>query len=62
LKLQLVGRRWVTLKMTFDGKSITPSIGGAALPAVTDEKWSAGMVGLGSGWNQAWFDDVSVAK
>lgn len=50
------------MKMTFDGKSITPSIGGAALPAVTDEKWSAGMVGLGSGWNQAWFDDVSVAE
>ena len=53
--------RWVTLKMRFEGDSITPSIGGTTLRTVTDTKWSAGMVGLGSGWNQAWYDDVLVA-
>jgi hypothetical protein len=47
--------------MKFEGNSITPSIGGTTLPTVTDSKWTAGMVGLGSGWNQAWFDDVEIA-
>ena len=44
----------------FEGTSITVSIGGTTLTTVTDAKWSAGMIGLGSGWNQAWFDDVAV--
>ena len=50
------------LSLTFSGSSITPSIGGKALPVVHDTKWSAGMVGMGSGWNTAWFDDLAVAK
>ena len=54
--------KWVTLSLAFAGDKITPSVDGKALKAVTDSKFKAGMVGLGSGWNTAWFDDLSVAK
>ena len=54
--------KWVTLSLAFAGDKITPSVDGKVLKAVTDSKFKAGMVGLGSGWNTAWFDDLSVAK
>jgi hypothetical protein len=54
--------KWLTLSLKFAGTSITPSVDGTALKAVTDSKFSAGMVGVGSGWNTAWFDDLAVAK
>ena len=54
--------RRMHLSLTFSGSSITPSIGGNTLPVVQDTKWSVGMVGMGSGWNTAWFDDLVVGK
>jgi hypothetical protein len=54
--------KWMTLSLTFAGTSITPSVDGTALKAVTDGKFKAGMVGMGSGWNTAWFDDLKIEK
>ena len=54
--------KWLTLSLKFVGTSITPSVDGTALKTVTDSKFAAGMVGVGSGWNTAWFDDLAVAK
>ena len=54
--------KWMTISLKFAGTSITQSVDGTALKAVTDSKFKAGMIGMGSGWNTAWFDDLKIEK
>ena len=52
--------RWHRLALRFDGSSITAIIDGAAVKSIRDETFRAGMAGLGSGWNNARYDNFSV--
>jgi glycosyl hydrolase family 59/glycosyl hydrolase family 59 (putative galactocerebrosidase) len=51
---------WHHLELHFKGTSIQALIDGASVANVSDETHRAGMVGLGSGWNAAQFDNFKV--
>ncbi len=52
--------RWHQIKIGFSGDIITAFLDGSPLTTVTNQTFRRGMVGVGSGWNQAWFDNLSV--
>ena len=56
----LAAGRWHKLAMKFLGRRIAASIDGVEVKVVEDGAFSAGMAGLGSGWNNALFDNFSV--
>ena len=51
---------WVELSLEFDGDVATASVNGVQLASVDASAYKTGMVALGTGWNQAFFDDVSI--
>lgn len=51
---------WRHLELRFKGDQIQAMIGGKQVASVTDESHKSGMVGIGSGWNQAEFDNFAV--
>lgn len=57
----MTANTWHNLKLSFNGSTIKASIDGTVLATVTNSTRSAGMVGLGSGWNNAQFDNLLVA-
>jgi hypothetical protein len=57
---QLVGNSWHQLKLVFRGNQISASIDEKVLASVHDDAHTHGMFGIGTGWNSAQFDDVSV--
>jgi galactosylceramidase len=52
--------RWHHLALRFDGPRITALIDGAEVKSIRDETFRAGMAGLGSGWNNARYDNFCV--
>lgn len=52
--------RWHLLSLTFAGDRITVGIDGANVGVVTDSAQAAGMVGVGSGWHGAQFDNLRI--
>ncbi len=52
--------RWHKLGIQFTGSNIVASVDGVAVKTMKDTTFSAGMVGLGSGWNTARYDDFFV--
>ncbi len=52
--------RWHRLALKFSGSSITAGIDGVEAKTIRDKTFSAGMAGLGSGWNTARYDNFSV--
>jgi Glycosyl hydrolase family 59/Galactocerebrosidase, C-terminal lectin domain/Glycosyl hydrolase family 59 central domain len=52
---------WHQLVLAFRGKSIRAVIDGVSVANVTDEAHKKGMVGVGTGWNRAQFDNLSVS-
>ncbi|MBA2937369.1 RICIN domain-containing protein [Paenibacillus sp. CGMCC 1.16610] len=52
---------WHNLKLSFVGTSITAYVDNVQIASVTDSHSRSGMAGLGSGWNPAQFDNLSVA-
>ena len=42
------------------GQQVTITWAGATLTTVTDSKSSYGMIAMGSGWHEAWFDNVRI--
>ncbi len=52
--------RWHNLKLRFAGDVITAFIDHAPVGTVTNGEHTAGMVGVGSGWHGAQFDNLSV--
>ena len=52
--------QWHVLELKFDGPKITAAIDGLQAASLEDRTYHSGMAGLGSGWNQAQFDDFNV--
>ncbi len=55
-----VANQWHTLGLGFQGMTITGIIDGKPVCAVTDTAYSAGLAGLGSGWNFAQFSHLQI--
>jgi len=51
---------WHNLRLSFDGTSIKAFIDNKLVANLTDDTYPCGMVGIGSGWNKAQFDNFSV--
>lgn len=51
---------WHNLKLRFSGKKIIAIINGMQVGSARDVKYSSGMAGVGSGWNNARFDNFTV--
>ena len=54
--------KWHHLQLGFKGKQITASIDGHDAARVEDADHSHGMFGIGTGWNHAQFDNLSVER
>jgi hypothetical protein len=52
--------RWHKLLMRFIGPRVFVCIDGKKMAEIADPTFSDGMVGVGSGWNNAMYDDLSV--
>jgi hypothetical protein len=52
---------WHHAELAFHGGQISIYLDGKQLAAVTDASHSHGMFALGTGWNRAQFDNLSVA-
>ena len=52
--------KWHHLQLRFAGKQIAASIDGQEAARVEDADHSHGMFGIGTGWNRAQFDNLSV--
>ncbi len=53
---------WHTLSLTFSGSAITAQIDHTTVGSVTDASYSAGQVGLASGYESAQFDNFSITS
>jgi hypothetical protein len=52
---------WHRLELAFTGETIRAVVDGAKVVEVRDTTYRTGMVGIGSGWNYAQFDNFAVA-
>ena len=60
-KLEPTGRQsWRHMELAFHGSQISASLDGTVLASVHDLAHTHGMFGIGTGWNRAKFDDISV--
>jgi O-glycosyl hydrolase len=59
-KVPFQSNSWHHLAMTFKGTTIRVSIDGASIANVTDTSHAKGMVGVGTGWNTAQFDNFAI--
>lgn len=51
---------WVRVGLKFAGDSATAVVQGSPVATVGASHWPAGMIGLGSGWNKAMFDNLNI--
>jgi hypothetical protein len=61
-KARLQRGAWHRLKLRFAGPEIQAMIDGARVANLKDESHTHGMVGIGSGWNKAEFDNFAVRR
>ncbi len=61
-RLQPDGNRWRKMELVFRGNEISASLDGKVLASVQDATHTHGMFGIGTGWNRAQFDGVSVTS
>ncbi len=54
--------KWHHLRLRFAGKKIAASVDGHDVASVEDADHAHGMFGVGTGWNRAQFDDLSVGR
>jgi hypothetical protein len=52
--------KWRKMELTFRGNRISVSLDGKMLASVHDGAHTHGMFGIGTGWNHAQFDNVSI--
>lgn len=52
--------KWHTMVLAFQGNRISASLDGKSLASVTDSTHTHGMIGVGTGWNLAQFNHLSV--
>jgi hypothetical protein len=57
-----VSTGWHHLRLVFQGQKITAVLDGQTLASVQNADHKAGMFGIGTGWNRAQFDNLSVTK
>jgi len=57
-----LANRWHRAELQFQGKEIAVLLDKQQLARVTDSSHSAGMFAIGTGWNRAQFDNLSVTK
>ena len=53
-------KTWHHLALLFKGSAIQASVDGVPVASVTDETHKKGMTGIGTGWNQAQFDNFAI--
>jgi hypothetical protein len=53
-------KTWHHLALAFKGSAIQATVDGTSVASVTDETHKKGMVGIGTGWNLAQFDNFAV--
>ncbi len=54
------GGQWHHLRLSFAGPRITAALDGRTLASVSDTGRTHGMIGIGSEWNRAQFDNLAV--
>ncbi len=54
------GAAWHTVTMSFVGDTITAALDGKRLAQVKDTARTAGLIGLGTAWNEACFAHLRV--
>jgi galactosylceramidase len=61
-KVKLSTQQWHHVGLAFHGSEITATLDNHQLATVKDDTHPHGMVGIGTGWNRAQFDNLSVSK
>jgi hypothetical protein len=61
-RIELSTLPWHHVDLGFTGSSIAVSLDGKNLANLTDKAHGHGMFGLGTGWNQGQFDNLSIAR
>ncbi|MFZ0517233.1 MAG: hypothetical protein WBG23_17615 [Acidobacteriaceae bacterium] len=61
-RIELSTLQWHHVDLGFTGSSIAVSLDGKNLANLTDKAHGHGMFGLGTGWNQGQFDNLSIAR
>ncbi len=56
------GSNWQHLELAFQGNQVSASLGGKVLASIQDDTHTHGMFGIGTGWNHAQFDAVSITS
>ncbi len=54
--------RWRKMALLFRGNRISALLDGKVLASIQDSAHAHGMFGIGTGWNQAQFDDVAITS
>jgi len=57
-----LGHNWHSLGLALRGTEITALFDQRALAKVKDASCQTGVVGLGAGWNRAFFDNLSISR
>lgn len=57
-----LGHNWHSLGLAFRGTEITAVFDQQSLATVKDISCKTGVVGLGTGWNRAFFDNLSISR
>lgn len=60
--VKLSGQKWHRIDLAFHKNQITATVDKHQLTTVTDDSHPRGMIGIGTGWNRAQFDNLSVSK
>ncbi len=55
-------KKWHLVELTFQGSRIDVSLDHHQVSTVTDTSHTHGMIGVGTGWNRAQFDNIAVLK
>merc|ERR1711957_27239 len=52
---------WVSMELNVVGTRVIGTVDGHVVGTVDDDTFHKGMVAVGSGWNEAYFDDFGVS-
>jgi Glycosyl hydrolase family 59 len=61
-KIELLTLQWHHVDFSFHGDRISISLDNKSLVNIQDKTHTHGMAGLGTGWNQGQFDNLSISK
>jgi hypothetical protein len=53
-------KNWNNLQMVFNGDKISAFLNGIKLYELVDDTFTRGMAGFGSGWHEAYFDNLKI--